>query len=95
MAVKVIIRRKIPKDKEGDILPLLNQLRSRAMMQKGYISGETWRNIEDPEEYLVISTWKSYEDWKAWKEDPDRAEIQEKIDKLLNRETQYSVYLYG
>ncbi len=59
MAVKIIIRRKVGKDKEGRLLPLLIQLRALAAAQPGYISGETLRNVDRPDDYLVISTWQS------------------------------------
>ncbi len=95
MAVKIIIRRKVSKDKEAQLLPLLIQLRALATSQPGYISGETLRNIDDPEEYLVISTWQSLEDWKKWSASKQRAEIQDKIDNLLGQNTEYSCYLYG
>lgn len=95
MAVKIIIRRKVPKEKESDLLPLLIQLRSLAIAQPGYISSETLRNLDNPEKYLVISTWQSVDNWKAWFSNKQRAEIQEKVDILLREKTEYSVYLYG
>ena len=95
MAVKIIIRRKISKGKESELLPLLVQLRSLATTQSGYISGETLRNVDNPEDYLVISTWKSVDDWKSWASNNQRAEIQDKIDALLGEKTEYSIYLYG
>lgn len=95
MAVKIIIRRVVPKGKESELLPLLIQLRGLATAQPGYISGETLRNLENPEEYLVISTWQSAENWKAWLKNRQRTEIQDKIDRLLGKKTAYSIYLYG
>lgn len=95
MAVKVILKRKVAKDKEAALSPLLVQMRALAMSQPGYISGETLRNTEDPEEVLVISTWQSRENWKAWFRSSQRAEIQDKIDALLEAKTEYGVYHYG
>jgi len=95
MAVKIIIKRKIPKGKQSDLLPLLIHLRSLATSQSGYISGETLRNVDNAEDYLVISTWKSVDDWKSWVSNSQRAEIQDKIDALLGERTEYSIYLYG
>jgi heme oxygenase (mycobilin-producing) len=95
MAVKIIIKRRVAKGKEGRLLPLLLELRSRAIAQPGYISGETLRNVDDPEDHLVIGTWQSVEDWKAWKADRGRAEIQSKIDTLLGEETTYAAYYHG
>jgi len=95
MAVKIVLRRKVAKEKEASLLPLLIQMRARATSQPGYISGETLRNMEDPEEVLVISTWQSPEAWKSWLGSPQRAETQEKIDALLEAKTEYGVYFYG
>jgi heme oxygenase (mycobilin-producing) len=95
MAVKTIIKRKVRKGKEGQLLPLLLELRSRAITQPGYISGETLRNVENPEDYVVVGTWRSLEDWQTWKADKGRAEIQSKIDALLGEETSYAVYYHG
>lgn len=95
MAIKVIIRRKVPQGKEAQLLPLLLDLRSKAITQPGYISGETLRNADDPEDYVVISTWKSVEDWKDWEASKERAEIRSRIDALLKEKTTYEVYFYG
>jgi len=95
MAIKIIIARKVDKGKEAELLPLLIQMRALATAQPGYISGETLRNVENPEDYLVISTWQSVDNWNAWLSSLQRAEIQEKIDTLLGQKTEYSIYLYG
>ncbi len=92
---KIIIRRRVPKEKEAKLLPLLVELRSKATTQPGYISGETMRNVNDPQDYIVISTWQSVEAWKTWEASKGRAEIQNKIDTLLGEKTVYGVYFYG
>ena len=95
MAIKVIITRKVTKGKQKDLLPLLLELRSKAMNQKGYISGETLKGISNPDEFMVISTWNSLEDWKAWDDNPTRGEIQAKINAILEEKTIAKAYLYG
>lgn len=95
MAIKVIITRKVVKGRQKDLLPFLMELRTKAMNQKGYISGETLRGISDVDEFLVISTWQSLEDWKAWEGSPERREIQGKIDAVLEEKTTAKAYLYG
>jgi heme-degrading monooxygenase HmoA len=94
MAVKIIINRKVSREKEKKLRPLLIQLRALATAQPGYISGETLRNVDRPEEYLVISTWQSLDNWKTWASSKERSEIQEKIDALLGTKTEYNLYLY-
>ena len=95
MAVKIIIKRSVAKEKEAELLPLLIQLRSLATAQPGYISGETLRNMDKPEEYLVISTWQSVDHWRKWAASRQRAEIQERIDALLGEKSTTDSYLYG
>ena len=61
MIVKVMIKRKIKEGKAREVFALLNKFRSEAMNQKGYITGETLINHDNPREILVIAmcrTWK-------------------------------------
>jgi heme-degrading monooxygenase HmoA len=95
MAVKIFIKRTVPHDKAKEMIPLFRQMRASATNQTGYITGETLRSLEKPEEFIVISTWQSSEDWKKWLQSEERNEIQTKIDDLLGGETQYDIYHYG
>jgi len=95
MAVKILIKRRLPLDKGQAMIELARQLRILAMQQEGYISGETLRRIDNPEEFLVISSWQSFENWEKWLSSRQRKELQSKIDTLLGRETTYEVYQYG
>ena len=90
--IKVFIKRHVPAEKGKEILPLFKKMRSLAMEQEGYISGETLRNYNDPEEYLVISVWRSPEDWQSWLDSRERQEVQQEIDSVLGGRTEYSVY---
>ncbi|MGD8388253.1 MAG: antibiotic biosynthesis monooxygenase [Desulfobacteraceae bacterium] len=95
MAIKVIIQRKVPKGKQEALVPLLMELRARAIKQAGYISGETLRNVADPEDYIVISVWQSVDAWKEWAAQPERKAIHDQIDTLLEGKTTYRVYAHG
>ena len=66
--VKVLMERTIRGQNVGQIVRLLRQLRVLAMQQPGYISGETLHAVDDPNHYLVISSWDSAEHWQAWLE---------------------------
>jgi heme-degrading monooxygenase HmoA len=95
MAIKVLIKRRVPLEKARETITLFRQLRILATAQEGYISGETLRSLEKPEEFIVISAWQSSQDWKNWLASPQRGEIQSKIDQLLGGETIYDIYHYG
>ncbi|MCJ7545206.1 MAG: antibiotic biosynthesis monooxygenase [Deltaproteobacteria bacterium] len=92
MAVKVIIERRVPKGKDTDLANLMREMRAKAMFARGYISGETLRAHDDPTLYVVISTWKSLDDWKAWEANPERKAIQAKIDTVLAQSAQNRIF---
>ena len=88
MTVKIVIRRKVPKDKEKELLPLIKQLRIATTRQAGYISGETLQRIDKPGETVVVSSWEKTEDWNQWLASAERSALQGKIDSLLGKETE-------
>jgi len=94
MAIRVLIERKIVPENQPLLSSLLMRLRSKAMQAKGYISGETLRSLQDPNEYLVISTWNSLDDWKKWEAEKERQEIQSQIDSLLRAPALQRVFVY-
>jgi heme-degrading monooxygenase HmoA len=92
MAVKIFIKRKVT-GKEGiELSLLLQKLRGLTLNQPGYISGETLRRIDRTDEWMVISTWRSVEDWNNWVNDDRRQVVQAEIDALLGTETEYAIY---
>jgi len=94
MAVQVLIRRKIVKDKIKEVAKLMVELRSLARAQPGYMSSESLQCIDPPgnEEYLIRSSWQSDEDWKRWLHSDERVAIQQRIDAITQEETEYKVY---
>jgi len=94
LAVKIFIKRSVPADKAPKLIPLLKRLRTLAMNQPGYISGETLQRIDNSGEYIVISTWQSVENWQQWATSQARNELQNQIDAALNEKTKYEIYQY-
>ena len=94
MAIEVLIRRRFVKEKEAALAPLVVRLRSLALAEPGYISGETLKCIDPAgeEEYLVRSTWRSVEDWRAWLHSETRTAIQKEIDAITGEATEYRIY---
>jgi heme-degrading monooxygenase HmoA len=83
VAIRVLIEREIEAGQEVKLLQFLMRMRSKAMQAKGYISGETLRALDDPNRFLVISTWNSMEDWKAWEKSPEREKLKEEMKQFL------------
>jgi heme-degrading monooxygenase HmoA len=93
MAISVVIQRTFKNEALASTLaPLIVKLRSLATIQPGYITGKTFRCLDCPGEYLVISTWNSLDDWNRWLSSEERKNLQKQIDSLLGEETQYRIY---
>lgn len=80
--IRVMIERHA---KSGDDLSaLLVELRVAAIKHyPGYVGGETLVNTEDSSNIIVISTWRSIEDWERWATSETRARLYQQIERLL------------
>ncbi len=92
MTVKIFITRNVSTSNILDLTVLLKKLRSLTLNQDGYIYGETLKRIDGKDECMVISTWRSFEDWNSWLNNEQRISIQNEIDTLLGEKTRYAVY---
>ena len=92
MSIKVMIKRKWQVDKPEELFPLLAALRETATEQPGFISGETLRSLDDPEDFLVISIWETADDWNKWVQDKRRRDLQGKVDSLIGEKTFYEMF---
>lgn len=95
MLAKVLIKRRFKHGKTKEIVSLLNQLRSGAMSQPGYISGITLIGHEDPENFLVIGTWQDIDNWFAWKESQTRKSLESMLEIYQTGPTVYEEYNVG
>lgn len=96
MAIGILIKRVTKNGENAKILlPHIIELRALGVRQPGYISGETFFNLDWPEECLVISRWTSTERWQQWKRDARRVELEGNIEKYLGTKTKYSIYGIG
>jgi len=96
MAIGVLIRRVTKNGVDAKVLlPHIIELRALGVRQQGYISGETFFNLDRIEECLVISRWTALEFWQKWVRDPRRIELDQNIEKHLETKTEYNVYGIG
>jgi len=94
MTVRVLIEREVEPGQERKLQQIMTQIRVTAMKAKGYISGETLRSMDNPNKFLVISNWNSFEGWKAWEQDPERAKIQKELVPLLTTAEKCTVFTH-
>jgi heme-degrading monooxygenase HmoA len=84
--IRVMIERHCKPGKEAQLRGLLKELRMAAMLQYGYISGETVRDLDDPSLFIVISTWATLEAWRVWEVSMKRLLIEERVESLITTE---------
>lgn len=95
MVAKIIIKRRFKEGHQRQIFALLNELRSYAMSQPGYISGETLTKKEFPNDMVVIAAWQSMKDWHTWKESSDRQKFEAMLEMYQECPTDYDEYYLG
>ncbi len=95
MTVKIFIKRHVKAGKVDEAYALLNKIRSHAMNQPGYISGETLMNHYDNRRISVISTWQNIEDWINWEESDARANTEAELESLLEEPANFEIYDVG
>ena len=92
MSTKIISRRNFRLNKKDELIPLLKKLRKSAEKQEGFVSRSTYSNLNDSDEYLVISEWQTFEDWTRWMKKKKTKKIQGKIDSLIGEKTFFDAY---
>jgi heme oxygenase (mycobilin-producing) len=82
--VRVVLehRTKSPENTKN-LVKSIRKVRLVASHHPGFVTGETFVDAEDPCHVIVISTWKSAEDWKAWDESYERSVTTPIIENLL------------
>jgi len=95
MVAKILIRRRFKIGKKKEIFALFKKLRSAALNQPGYISGETLLEHNDSQNMLVITTWENMESWHRWIKSSKRKEFDAMMEIYQDGPTEYKEYLLG
>jgi len=75
--IRVLIERRLIEQVETFAHDAFREIRHEAIKKPGYISGETLRDVDDPNHFIVISSWQSKEDWYAWANSEERRRADE------------------
>jgi heme oxygenase (mycobilin-producing) len=67
--IRVVLEHRT-KDEENtrQLVEGIKKVRAEARKQHGFIAGDTLVNVVDPCHVVVISSWQTLADWKAWDE---------------------------
>ncbi len=64
--MRALIERRIREGKGPEYERVQRELRFGALREHGYFAGETLRDLDDQNHYVVVSTWRSRRDWDEW-----------------------------
>lgn len=95
MTIRVFIRRRVRQEARGELSNMLVRARTNAMGKQGYISSETLNACDNPNEVLVISTWRSKPDWDAYRANPGRIIQEKEFESILDGPAEYLAYNLG
>jgi heme-degrading monooxygenase HmoA len=95
MNAKILIKRKFVKGKKKEIIALLKELRTCALGQHGYISGQTLASADEPQTLMVIGTWQNIESWHNWQENDTRQALEKMLEIYQDGRTEYQEYILG
>jgi heme-degrading monooxygenase HmoA len=82
--IRVVIEHKT-KDKEETrkLVKIIQLVHAKARKQHGYIRGSTLVNVADPRHVVVLSSWQTVEDSKAWDESKELKSLNALIEEHL------------
>lgn len=95
MIAKILIKRRFKEGNTAQIAALLNEIRTKAMDNPGYLSGETLIKRGFPNTMVIISTWRNLEDWRRWLDSHERNTFEAMLEVYQEGPTEYDEYLLG
>lgn len=90
--IRVLIERYFVRGMEKQLEKALSEARTSAMRSPGYLSGESLIDMNDTHHSLVISTWRTREEWEAWDHSDERRRVRAFIEPLLEGPEKVAVY---
>lgn len=89
--IKVIISRSIIDGLEANYEQAARRILHHAGNAPGYISGETYRDLEKAGQYIVISNWESVNAWRLWLQSDERVKMLRELGMYLAGPEQFTV----
>jgi heme-degrading monooxygenase HmoA len=89
--IRVVIERWLAEGGYEAIEKIMRDLRREAIHSPGYVTGETLRDVADPHHFVILSTWRTREEWETWAASEMRQEIEGQIRLLLSEPEKITV----
>lgn len=89
--IKVIIERKVIPGAEKHYQRAVTNLLNEIEKAPGYISGETYHEINRPNRFIVIANWRSLDHWGRWLTSRQRRQVVQEIAPFMEEEEKFIV----
>ncbi|MFD2230492.1 antibiotic biosynthesis monooxygenase family protein [Alkalimarinus sediminis] len=89
--IRVIIERHIAETLETTYEQAAKNTLQEAVSADGFISGESLRNANDPNHRLILSNWRSVQDWHRWFASEERKEMMNVLNPMLETEEKITI----
>ncbi|WP_250658015.1 antibiotic biosynthesis monooxygenase family protein [Alkalimarinus coralli] len=89
--IRVIIERHIAHTLETTYELVAKRTLQKAVSADGFISGESLRNADDPNHRLILSNWRSVQDWYRWFQSEERKEMMNELNPILETEEKVTI----
>jgi heme-degrading monooxygenase HmoA len=84
--IRILIERRVHEGSGPAYERTQRELRLGALREHGYLMGETLRDLDDPNHYVVVSTWRRRQDWDEWATSDARHGVLERLAPLVESE---------
>ena len=89
--IKVLIKRTIVEGLEGNYEQTVVELLNHAEDFPGYLGGESYKDAQKPNHYVVVSAWTSINAWQLWFRSAQRMEMLKKISVYLQEPEAFTI----
>jgi len=91
--IKVIIERVLAEDMESTYDSEIRKSLAAIMSAKGYISGASYSNVDNPNVRTIITNWDNVTCWNRWHKSKTRREVNKAIVLMLKQDEKIKVLI--
>ena len=91
--IKVIIERVLAEDMERTYDFEIRKSLTAILSAKGYISGASYSNIDNPNVRTIITNWDNVDCWNRWHKSTTRREVNKTINLILKQDEKIKVLM--
>ncbi|CAK4081583.1 unnamed protein product [Aphanomyces euteiches] len=83
--IRVLTERLVSRGFEPTVARFSEQLRAAVKKQPGFISIESLDDLTDLNKHVMISQWRSKEEYLAWEQTQEYKKLNEKLNEVLDK----------